>query len=337
VVDAFIVNVVLLFRQYIIMIRLITLSYLLSPLTGRYETMQLPELSFRDISYMLAVAEHLHFGRAAEACAVSQPALSKQIAQLEQQLGITLFERTKRSVKLTPIGHALIEQAKAVWQSGIRLLDVVEQQGPFNTAAWRVGIIASVCPYILPLMMRTVRQQFPQLSLQEGLTHHLITALKLGELDMVWAAATVDDPLLYAIPFYWEPFYLATMNSIWSTKKLYPPYTMDPNTLILLDDGHCLTDQTLGLCGVQSRVSSVKAQQLDTVIHMAAIGLGNAVVPALAAKVHLTSELQFIPFAKEGRQLVLYTRRTSASGQQLAHTFVKQWASQLDTEASKTF
>jgi LysR family transcriptional regulator, hydrogen peroxide-inducible genes activator len=289
--------------------------------------MELAELSCRDVQYVLAVAEHLHFGHAAEACAVSQPALSKQIALLEKQLGMRLFERNKRTVQLTPPGQRFVAQAQLFWQSGISLLDTARQAEKFEQLPWRVGIIASVCPFVLPRILPDIIQKLPALTVQEGMTHELIAALMTGELDMVWAAATVTHDTLQATLFYWERFYLATTSPELYPSPIPPQYRVDADKLILLKDGHCLTDQTLGLCGSPQRITAIRAQQLDTVVAMAASHLGDAVVPAMATRP--AQGLTYLPFSHDGRQLVLFTRRTSEDSQQLARFFVQHWAAEL--------
>ena len=277
--------------------------------------------------YVLAIAEHLHFGHAAESCAVSQPALSKQIAQLENHLGFRLFERNKRTVQLTPSGHRFVAQAKVFWQTGVALVDMAKNEGHFSHLPWRVGIIASVCPYVLPSLLPDMTHKLPALTVQEGLTQELISALKAGHLDMVWAAATVTDDTLHATPFYWERFYLATTTPANYPNPIPPQHGVNANKLILLKDGHCLTDQILGLCGSPQHINAIRAQQLDTVVAMAASNLGDAVVPAMATRP--AQGLAYLPFAEDGRQLVLFTRNTSQDSQQLADFFIQHWAETL--------
>ncbi|MGE0616825.1 MAG: LysR family transcriptional regulator, partial [Bacteriovoracia bacterium] len=173
--------------------------------------MNLPAISLRDLEYLVAVAEHGHFGRAARACHVSQPALSGQVKKAEEILGQTVFERTNRRVSLTDPGRAIVQQAKVVLEEARRLAQLgATRRGPFD-GHLSLGAIASVGPYLLPHLLRPLRKHYPQLQLviKEGLTETLIEDLRAGALDAAIASPTFDSHGLHEFPLFFEPFLLA--------------------------------------------------------------------------------------------------------------------------------
>ena len=273
------------------------------------------DFSLKDLSYVLAVFRTLSFSQAAAACAISQPALSKQIKGVEKALGAPLFERTNRHVQPTETGRLFAEQAQRVLDEADKLLDLAIRAREPMVGPLALGAIASACPYLLPQFVGPLAQAYPQLRLavREGLTEPLIQALRQGALDAVIAATTVHDDALACLPLYFEPFLLA-----WGKADAYPPTIataqIDSRRLLLLEDGHCLKDQTLELCAVRDAHAALnlKATSLETLLHMAAGGLGVAVVPALAVpnRAKLAETLSFSVFADPtiGRTMALYHR-----------------------------
>ena len=208
-------------------------------------------MNFRDLKYAVAVAENRHFGKAAEHCFVSQPTLSGQIKKLEEELGITLFERTKRSVEVTPLGEAIIEQAKRVLEQaeGIQQLAAFYQDplvGPL-----RMGIIPTLSPYLIPHILFPLKEQYPQIKLvlSEELTDRLINRLEQHEIDAALLATPVENPDLETIPLFDEPFWLAhPQNHPLSHKKEITQTDLNGAELLLLSDGHCLAEQVMEVC-----------------------------------------------------------------------------------------
>jgi LysR family transcriptional regulator, hydrogen peroxide-inducible genes activator len=280
--------------------------------------MQTSDISLKDLEYVLSVAQHLSFSRAAEACAISQPALSKQIKNLETLLGITLFERNKRQVLLTDSGTIFIAQAKRVLEEADRLRQIITPDQPPLTGLFRLGVIASSGPYLLPHFIGEAQQFFPQLKLliTEGLTEHLISELRQGRLDAVIAATTFEDSQLSHIPLFFEPFLLAVSKRTHSRQPgVISLQDVDRSQLLLLEDGHCLKDQTTALCAISQNQAGqqFKATSLETLLQMTAGGLGISVIPALAQpdKSKLAEQLSFSQFSEpeSGRVMALYFRK----------------------------
>ncbi|MCQ4159699.1 LysR substrate-binding domain-containing protein [Roseomonas sp. GC11] len=245
-------------------------------------------LSLRDLEYAVTVAELRHFGRAAERCGVSQPALSEQIRKLEALLGVTLFERAARRVEVTPQGEALLAQARAVMREARGLLDLAQTQSEPLSGPLRVGVIATLGPYYLPAVLRGVRDRFPRLvlRLQEGRTAGLVAALEQGELDAVLMALPPAVETLTAAPLFFEPFLLACPQGhpLLDQAELSLADLAD-GELLLLEEGHCLREQALSLCAVPRGERDGRfATSLEMLRHMIAAGEGFSLLPQLAAQ-----------------------------------------------------
>ena len=172
-------------------------------------------MNLRDLRYLVAVAEHKHFGRAAEACHVSQPTLSTQLKKLEETLGVVLIERTNRQVMLSSVGERIVDQAHRVLREVNQLVNIAEQhRDPFG-GEFRLGVIPTVAPYLLPKILTPVRKAFPELRIQlnEGQTHQIVARLKQGELDALILALPVEEEHLVARTLYREPFFFTTSAS----------------------------------------------------------------------------------------------------------------------------
>jgi len=290
--------------------------------------MNVSDLSLKDLEYVLAVAEFKSFIKAAEACSVSQPALSKQIKSIETTLGLALFERNKRHVFLTPTGAAFVQQAQTVLDEAQKLVTLTQQSLSPLMGVFRLGVIASSCPYLLPYFVGALGTAYPQLQLviKEGLTHDLVKSLKDGNLDAVIAATTFEDSMLTCSPLFFEPFYLAANRSAgYGDKKPIHIGDIDTRQLLLLEDGHCLKDQTLEICALNehSRFSGFKATSVETLLQMTAGGLGVSVIPALALPRgnQLQNILTFSAFKNKqnGRTMALYTRTSYPHTQNIRH------------------
>jgi LysR family transcriptional regulator, hydrogen peroxide-inducible genes activator len=249
-------------------------------------------MNLRDLKYILALAETRHFGRAAERCFVSQPTLSGQIKKLEAELGVTLFERTNRSVEITDIGERILHHARLLMEQA----DAIEQaaraaQDPL-AGPLRVGAIPTLSPYLMPLILLPLRARFPRLKLVlvEEITDMLLRRLQQHELDAILLATAVDDWDLAAIPLFDEPFWLAH-------PRAHPLYDKDEITrddladidLLLLAEGHCLAGQVMEVCRMAERPSEgqtadLRAASLETLLQLVGAGLGCTLVPALATR-----------------------------------------------------
>src|SRR6185369_992804 len=174
--------------------------------------MNISWLTLRDLQYLVSVADHEHFGKAAAACHVSQPTLSAQIRKMEEVLAIQLFERSNRSVAITPQGQAVVNQARIVLEEAEKIPELTRSAKQPLSGSLRLGVIATVGPYLMPHVLAPMRKAFPKLELflREGMTEELLSELKAGRLDAVIASDTFDDPTLRVIPLYFEQFVLAT-------------------------------------------------------------------------------------------------------------------------------
>jgi LysR family hydrogen peroxide-inducible transcriptional activator len=279
-------------------------------------------MNLRDLKYIIAVAETHHFGRAAERCFVSQPTLSGQIKKLEQELGVAIFERTNRSVEITPVGEAILAHARQMMEQA----DVIQQlaqahQDPL-AGPLRIGAIPTLSPYLLPLILRPLQKQHPQMKLvlSEELTDTLLQRLRQHEIDAALLATPVDEPDLDTLPLFDEPFWVAF-------PRKHPFYTKDKITLreveqenlLLLAEGHCLAQQAMDLCHMKERqaqgdMADLRATSLETLIQLVGAGFGVTLVPALAMRGSWTSGsgvvAQPLTSAKAARRVALVFRHS---------------------------
>ena len=246
-------------------------------------------MNLRDLSYFIALAEHRHFGRAADACCVSQPTLSGQIRKLEEFLGVTLFERTNRSVEITPIGRTLVDYARrAVEQADLMTVIARAHRGPL-AGPLRLGVIPTLGPYLMPLVLAPLRERYPQmrLILLEDITDHLLHQLRRHDIDCALIATPVDDEDLQTWPLFDEPFWLAhPRRHALSGKAVIGEADLPRDELLLLADGHCLSRQMMDICrlaepGADSLVGDLRAAGLETLMQLVGAGLGCTLAPAL--------------------------------------------------------
>ena len=249
--------------------------------------MNISWLTLRDLQYLIAVADHEHFGKAAAACNVSQPALSAQIRKIEDVLGVQLFERTNRRVTITPSGKAVADQARIVLEEAAKISGITRSAQEPLSGPLRLGAIATVGPYLLPHLLSPLRKAYPKLELflREGLTEQLLGELRTGQLDAVIASNTFVDSTLRVIPLFFEPFVLAAPRTHkLATKEHVDRRDLNAERMLLLEDGHCLRDQTLDLCPANRRghIRQFQATGLETLRHLVATGSGYTLIPALA-------------------------------------------------------
>ncbi len=244
-------------------------------------------LSLRDLEYAVAVAHEKHFGHAAERCSVSQAALSEQIRKLEALLGVTLFERTKRRVEVTPRGEPLIRQAEALLGDARRFVESARRSAEPLTGELRLGVISTLGPYYLPSLLREGRARFPRLALRirEALTDDLLGDLRRGDLDAALVALPVEGDGLASETLFFEPFHLACPIDHPLAKATTVRLRDLPRAqLLLMEDGHCLRDQTLALCNMRRLDPHTRfASSLEMLRHMIAAGEGISVLPQMAA------------------------------------------------------
>ncbi len=246
-------------------------------------------MNLRDLRYIVALAEHGHFGKAAEACHASQPTLSGQILKLEEELGITIFERSGRSVKVTAVGADILAHARRAIAEADEIQAIAKASrdplaGPLN-----LGVIPTLCPYLMPFILPRMAEELPKmpLVLTEDLTERLVEGVTNGRLDAALIASEPQAPGLVSDILFDEVFRLALpANHRLAKQTAIATKDIDPQSLLLLTDGHCLRDQALTLCGAAGLSSEVgadiRAASLETLMQMTAAGYGMTLIPALA-------------------------------------------------------
>jgi LysR family hydrogen peroxide-inducible transcriptional activator len=241
-------------------------------------------LSLRDLEYVEAVAELSHFGRAAERCGVSQPALSEQIRKLEAHLGVPFFERTRRRVAVTTQGAVLLKQVERILTEARHFMAMSGQDQAGLSGLLQLGAIETIGPYYLPGLLQLMRREIPDVALRltENRTAVLLERLRHGMLDLVLMVPTPEMPGLAAARLFFEPFLLATPMA--HRLAALPRIKLDAlpiEDLLLLEEGHCLRDQALTLCAA-APAATRHATSLETLWHMIAAGEGYSLLPALA-------------------------------------------------------
>lgn len=276
--------------------------------------------SLRQLRYLVAVADELHFRRAAEACNVSQPALSAQIQQLEEGLGAQLVERSQRKVILTPIGRDAVARAREILAQADALQESVREQVPPLSGTLRRGVIPTVGPYVLPALLPRVRSLFPkvELYLREDKTAELVSQLRSGQIDLALLALPIAGNDLHTMPLFDDPFVLAMPEGHeLARQQNVCESDLIGRRLLLLDDGHCLRDHALQVCALAGAgtTEDFSATSLNTLVQMVANGLGLTLMPALALEVELRSdsglEVRRFTDPQPSRQVGLLWRRSS--------------------------
>ncbi|WP_342210258.1 LysR substrate-binding domain-containing protein [Stappia indica] len=252
-------------------------------------------ITLRQLRYFDALARHLHFGRAAEAVAVSQPALSMQVRELEAILGIALVERRTSGIRLTAEGEEIARRAQRILSETRDLLDYGRHASEVMSGTLRLGIIPSIAPYLLPRILPTLTRSHPhvELQLRETLTQALVGELLQGELDVILAALPVAGAEFETRPLFQDRFLLAVQSRPnLDERQRVDPRTVNGSSLLLLEEGHCLRDQALNYCeGLQPTArSGFGATSLSTVMQMVAAGYGVTLLPELCASVEVRDE-----------------------------------------------
>ena len=286
-------------------------------------------MNLRDLKYLVAVAEHQHFGRAAEACFVSQPTLSTQLKKLEQTLGVTLIERTNRRVMLSPEGEQIVAQAQRILVEVNALTAMSEHLRDPMGGELRLGIIPTIAPYLLPKILAPIAAEFPNLNIQltEGQTSHITRMLKHGDLDAVLLALPLpmQEENIEEAELYTEAFLFAVAaEHPKAQKRSVSTEDLQDEEVLLLEDGHCLRDQALAIChahrGVES--SNFSATSLETLRQLVAANMGITLMPELAVAMleDANPRVRYIPFSGEvpSRTLGLCWRSSSTRAELLA-------------------
>src|SRR5580704_14605708 len=276
-------------------------------------------ITLRQLRYLEALAQHKHFGRAAEACAVTQPALSMQIRDLEHELDVELVERRAGAVMLTEAGLEVARRGERVLAAIRDLVDFARHRGRTPTGGLKLGVIPSLARYVLPKVLPMLQARYPELriELRETQTRMLIDELMSGGLDVILLALPLPETEIETIRLFEDPFLLAVPagDPLPATTRVTAAQ-IDRQRLILLEEGHCLRDQALAYCGGAQRENpmGLGATSLATVMQMVANGYGVTLVPRVAVHVEVRDQrVKLLRFAAPApsRTIGLAWRRTS--------------------------
>jgi LysR family hydrogen peroxide-inducible transcriptional activator len=303
-------------------------------------------MNLRDLHYLVALAEHRHFGRAAEACFVSQPTLSTQIRKLEDELGVTLVERTPRKVLLTDVGREIAERARAVLTEVDQIKGIARRACDPEAGTLRLGIFPTLAPYLLPHVVPMLREAFPRLELLlvEEKTEVVLERLREGRLDAGILALPIHEDSMHTEFLFEEPFLLAVPESHPLARRKQLRLTDLANeSLLLLEDGHCLRDQALDVChlaGAGER-TGFRATSLETLRQMVAANVGITLLPTLAVKppVARVANVHLVEFHGHppSRRIAMVWRKSSAMDSflmRLADVFKQLPEALLDTHSA---
>ena len=254
-------------------------------------------MTITQLKYVLAVAEHQNFTKAAEKCFVTQPTLSMQIQKLEDQLSVQIFDRSKKPIELTEVGRKIVNQAKNIVNEADRITDIVDQQKGFIGGEFKLGIIPTVMPTLLPMFLQTVLKAYPQLELEieELPTQQILERLEKGTLDTGIVATPLSMDDIVEKPLYYEPFmvYAPAHSKLNQENKITPDMLKDEQVL-LLQDGHCFRESALNICKLGHKSPKhfeIKSGSFDTLVQLSNEGIGITLLPYLNAKL-LTQEHQ---------------------------------------------
>lgn len=279
-------------------------------------------MNLRDLKYIVAVAESHHFGKAAQRCFVSQPTLSGQIKKLEDELGVAIFERSNRSVEVTPAGEAILAHARLILEQADLIQQLARAHQDPLAGPLRIGVIPTLSPYLMPLILVPLRKQYPQMKpvLSEELTDTLLQRLRDHEIDAALLATAVQQQEFETMPLFDEPFWIAYPSKHrFYTKDRITLRDLDNENLLLLAEGHCLADQAMEVCHIRERqaageMADLRTSSLETLIHLVGAGFGITLVPALAMRGSWTTDsgvvAQRLAIADASRRVALVFRHS---------------------------
>ena len=278
-------------------------------------------MNLRDLKYLVALADLRHFGKAADACFVSQPTLSTQIRKLEDELGVVLVERAPRKVMLTAAGLDVVQRARRIVADVEQMREAARRSRDPESGTLRLGVFPTLGPYLLPHVVPTLRARFPQLELLlvEEKSDELLQRLREGKLDVALLALPLHDDQLHAEFLFEEPFVLAApQQHPLARRSALDAAELSDETLLLLEDGHCLRDQALDVCRLSGarEKSGFRATSLETLRQMVAAGVGVTLLPALSVHEPIAqpANIRLVPFrgTAPSRRIALVWRKSSA-------------------------
>jgi transcriptional regulator, lysR family len=245
-------------------------------------------MTITQFQYVLAVAKYKNFTTAAENSYVTQPTLSMQIQKLEEELGVTIFDRSKKPLQITEIGEQIIKQAQTIVNESERMNDIVAQQKGYIGGEFRIGIIPTVSPTLLPMFLNNFINKYPKvcLKIEEQTTENILKKIGDGTYDAGILATPLANPSIIERPLYYEPFvaYIPVNHRLQNSKTIYTD-DLDVNDILMLEDGHCFKDSVLNICNqdvIESRKHfQLKSGSFETLVRLANEGLGMTLLPYL--------------------------------------------------------
>ena len=244
-------------------------------------------MTIAQLKYLLAVAKHLNFTKASQECHVTQPTLSMQIQKLEDELGVLIFDRNKKPIKITEIGQKIIEQAKTIVNESARINDLVQQEKGYIGGEYKLGIIPTMVSTVLPMFLKTFTKKYPEVSIEiiEIPTEQMIEALLDGKLDAGIAATPLEEEKIVEKPLFYEPFvgFIPETHRLFQ-KKLLDEQDLDVKDILLLDEGHCFRDNILNICRMtdtEPKPFDLKIGNFDALIKLSKEGMGMTLLPYL--------------------------------------------------------
>lgn len=279
-------------------------------------------MTITQLNYVLAVAEYKNFTLAAEKCFVTQPTLSMQIQKLEEELDVQIFDRSKKPIQLTEVGQQIVTQAKNIVNESIRIKDIVDQQKGYIGGEFKIGIIPTVMPTLLPMFLTNFTNKYPKVNLiiEERPTEEIIKMLKSGQLDAAIAATPLNEDSIKEVVLYYEPFvaYVPENNPAYQ-KKEFSVEDLEANlsNILLLQDGHCFRNNVLNICKASSLPADnhfqVESGSFETMIKLVDEGLGMTLLPYLHTvdmSEKSTAKLRHFPEPRPSREVsLIYSKK----------------------------
>ncbi len=278
----------------------------------------------KHLRYFEALAQHRHFGRAAEACSISQPALSLQVKELEEIVGAPLVERGTRQIRLTGLGESFAARARVILRAVEELGDLARASHRPFSGQLRLGVIPTVAPYLLPSVINSLTQRYPALDLlpRESTTQRLIGELMNGRLDAAILALPVSEPALTAVSLFEEEFFLVRPQAD-ADKPVPSAETLQDMRLLLLEEGHCFRDQAISFCKISVSPSHdlIEGNSLSTLVQMVGAGIGVTLIPEMAVPVETRSapvSVVRLASPRPSRTIGMVWRKTNPLADELA-------------------
>ena len=257
-------------------------------------------MTIAQLKYLLAVAKYLNFTKASQQCHVTQPTLSMQIQKLEDELGVLIFDRNKKPIKVTEIGQKIIDQAKTIVNESARINDLVQQEKGYIGGFYRLGIIPTIVPTLLPMFLKNFIKKYPdvQLEIVEIPTGQMIEQILEGKIDAGIAATPLEEERIVEKPLYYEPFigFIPETHRLFE-KQFLEEQDLDVKDILLLDEGHCFRDNILNICRMKNtdpHAFDLNIGNFDTLIKLSKDGLGMTLLPYLQTEDLCSSEKKYL-------------------------------------------